>query len=108
LAPFSRAFLLANRKEIRLLTRVTDHRRVATLHFTAESLGGRSGRCKLTFLDPEHVPDFAGDQAWFELERVSAKPWPFWRAVRAVEPPPGWAPAERAKPTPAQLLGHRS
>jgi len=76
------------RTTIRRLTRVRDHgkRREITLFFTAESLGGKSGNSRFTFIRPEHVPDFDGEEAWFELERVSAKPWPYWRAIRQVPP----------------------
>ena len=81
---------MANRREIRLLTRFTDRPPGGrTLYFTADALGGRTGRCKLTFIDPEHVPAFDGRMAWFELERVPAAPWPYWRAIRRIDPPAG-------------------
>lgn len=43
-------------------------------------------------VDPENVPQFEGDVAWFEMEKVergNGHRWPWWRAVRQVEPPPG-------------------
>jgi hypothetical protein len=43
-------------------------------------------------VDPENVPAFEGDTAWFEMEKVErgdGHRWPWWRAVRQVEPPPG-------------------
>lgn len=74
---------------IRKLTRVRDHGKRAhiTVFFTAELLGGNNGNSRCTFIKPEHVPGFEGDEAWFELERVRAKPWSYWRAVRQVQPP---------------------
>lgn len=65
-----------------------------TLHFVTERLSGQGGNSSSSFLSPEHVPDFDGEEAWFELERVTDKPWPYWRAVRPVEPPPGRKPPE--------------
>lgn len=77
-------------RRIALLTRVvgmvgTPMER--TLHFTFEGETGRSSRARCSFVDPAHVPPFDGDKAWFEMEKVKAKPWPYWRAVRQVEPP---------------------
>lgn len=57
-----------------------------TLHFTFPG-GPRRSRSNVTFVRVEHVPEFEGEQGWFEMEKVSAKPWSFWRAVRQVEPP---------------------
>jgi len=56
-----------------------------TLFFTFP--GGGRGRSGVAFLHLEHFPlIFEGDEGWFEIEKVSAKPWPYWRAVRQVEP----------------------
>lgn len=47
------------------------------------------------FLDPEDVPAFEGEAAWFEVAQVRRGPWLKWRAVRRVEepaPPPGLDP----------------
>lgn len=71
---------------IRLLSRVTD-RQGRTLHFRCDHVGARSGNSTSSFIDKEDVPEFEGDVAWFELERVPAKPWPRWRAVRQIEEP---------------------
>lgn len=57
-----------------------------TLHFTFRG-GSRHGNSVNSFVNREDVPRFEGDQAWFEMELVEAKPWSFWRAVRQVEPP---------------------
>lgn len=56
-----------------------------TLFFTFPGAGrGRSG---VAFLHLEHFAlTFEGEEGWFEIEKVSAKPWPYWRAVRQVEP----------------------
>jgi len=68
-----------------LLTRVTALTG-ETLHFTMPAYTGRR-RSRVEFIDKERVPEFEGDQAWFEIEKVSAKPWPYWRALRRVDPP---------------------
>lgn len=62
-----------------------------TLHFTFEGLTKKSSRARCSFIDRERVPPFEGDEGWFEVEQVKAKPWPFSRAIRPVE-----APADRA------------
>ena len=58
-----------------------------TLMFTFEGGTRRAQRSKNSFVDKERVPDFEGEEAWFEMEEVSGTPWSFWRAVRQVEPP---------------------
>jgi hypothetical protein len=58
-----------------------------TLLFSFEGGTRRAQRSLSTFIDRERVPEFEGEEAWFDVEEVSAKPWPFWRAVRQVEPP---------------------
>lgn len=57
-----------------------------TLCFTAPGGAGR-GNSRTTFVDVEHVPEFEGETAWFEMELVEGIPWSYWRAVRQVEPP---------------------
>lgn len=54
-----------------------------TLFFVVHT--GRRG----DYLDPEQVPDFEGDEAWFEVERtrVSGRVWPTWKVLRQVEAP---------------------
>lgn len=61
----------------------------ATLFFVIHS-GRRPG-----FLDPEQVPEFEGDEAWFEVERtrVSGRVWPTWKVLRQVETPAAQARA---------------
>lgn len=59
-----------------------------TLHFLLHTHLGLSSCAE--FVEPENVPDFAGDVAWFEMEKTErggghAHAW--WRAVRQVEPP---------------------
>lgn len=49
--------------------------------------GMDAGRSASSFIDEEDVPPFEGQEAWFEVEQVSAKPWPFWRAIRQVDEP---------------------
>ena len=58
-----------------------------TLFFTFPANG--RGRSAAGFLHIEHFDlPFDGDAGWFEIEKVSAKPWPYWRAVRQTDPPP--------------------
>lgn len=56
-----------------------------TLHFTFDGGQRRSHRGTVSYIDPILVPHFDGEAAWFELERVQSKPWPYWRAVREVD-----------------------
>ena len=49
--------------------------------FLSVFLGSRS-RGWLHFR-PNELPDFEGEEAWFEMERVKGR----WRIVRQVEPP---------------------
>lgn len=57
-----------------------------TLHFTFPG-SPRALRSQVTFVAAENVPDFEGEEAWFEVELVAGKPWSWWRAVRQVEAP---------------------
>ena len=57
-----------------------------TIHFTYPG-GCGHGNSRVGFIAPEHVPDFEGEEAWFELERVKAMPWSYWRAIRRLDPP---------------------
>lgn len=57
-----------------------------TLFFTFPSSG--RGRSVTGFLHVEHFAlSFEDEEGWFEIEKVSAKPWPYWRARRQVDPP---------------------
>ncbi|PLR21911.1 hypothetical protein SGCZBJ_20300 [Caulobacter zeae] len=59
-----------------------------TLNYHLHTVGGLNGPAD--FVDPKFVPDFEGDVAWFEMEKVERggeHRWPWWRAVRQVEPP---------------------
>ena len=57
-----------------------------TLYFTFPG-SLRASRSQVTFVAREHVPDFVGEAAWFEIELTAAVPWSYWRAVRQVDPP---------------------
>ncbi len=60
-----------------------------TLYFTMPG-GSKGRRSATTFVDVENVPEFEGDEAWFEMERVergNGHMWAWWRAVRQVEAP---------------------
>jgi hypothetical protein len=61
----------------------------ATVMFTFEGGTRRAQRARCSFINKDRVPEFEGEEAWFDVEEVSAKPWPYWRAVRQVEPPAG-------------------
>ena len=61
---------------------------VRTLHFLLHEQRGLMGRAD--YVEPEHVPPFEGDVAWFEVEKIErgeGHAWPWWRAIRQVEPP---------------------
>ena len=81
-------------RTIARLTRIAVHegygetRTRRTLHFLLHTDRGLSSRAD--YVDPHHVPDFDGDVAWFEVEKTErggCHQWPWWRAVRQVEPP---------------------
>lgn len=59
----------------------------ATVMFTFEGGTYRSQRSRCSFIRKDQVPEFEGEEAWFEVEQVNSKPWPYWRAVSQVEPP---------------------
>lgn len=59
-----------------------------TLHFLLHDARGLAARAD--YVKPDNVPDFEGDVAWFEVEKIErgeGHAWPWWRAVRQVEPP---------------------
>jgi hypothetical protein len=68
---------------VRRLQRVTDHDG-RTLHFM---IGSSDRRHPPQFIPCDQVPAFEGPDAWFELEKIQAKPWPFWKVLRRVEAP---------------------
>lgn len=77
------------RRSIEHLTRRREHTgdlSSRTLYFTFPG-SRRASRSQVTFVSPEHVPDFVGEEAWFEMELTDAIPWSYWRAVRQVDPP---------------------
>jgi len=47
----------------------------------------KARRHNVTFVNVEDVPEFDGEEAWFEMEKIQAKPWSYWRVVRQVEAP---------------------
>ncbi|SFK39908.1 hypothetical protein [Caulobacter sp. UNC279MFTsu5.1] len=77
------------RKSIEKLTRQHEQAGAPpnlTLCFTFPS-GRPASRSRVTFVLPEHVPDFDGEEAWFEMALTAGVPWSYWRAVRQVDPP---------------------
>ena len=70
----------------RLLTLVRDRDgRPQFYIFKGGAKNGRSVSCFIKIADAEVLE--GADQAWGEIERVSAKPWPYYRVVRRVAPP---------------------
>ena len=68
-----------------------------TLYFTFPGASGHScGRA--TFVSAEHVPEFAGEAAWFEMELTAGVPWSCWRAIRRVDPPAPLSATKREVP----------
>ena len=53
--------------------------------FKLDGVGG-PGNSRYSFVDAEHVPEFEGEQGYFQLERVYAHPWNFWKPVRYLGP----------------------
>lgn len=77
---------------LRAVVKLTRHRGPdgRTLQFTFPSKTGGSRRSATEFVNSEDVPEFEGESAWFEMEKVgrgNGRSWPWWRAVRQVEPP---------------------
>ncbi len=68
------------RKAHALVSRMRD-RDGKLLCFKIDGVGG-PGNSRYCFVDAQHVPEFEGEQGWFELERVYATPWNFWKPVR--------------------------
>jgi hypothetical protein len=68
---------------VRRLQRITNHDG-GTLHFMIASSDRRHPP---QFISSDQVPAFEGREGWFELEKIHAKPWPFWKVLRQVEAP---------------------
>lgn len=87
-------------RSVELLTRIRANHSdptSRTLHFTFACRTGGSRRSATEFVNVEDVPAFEGESAWFEMEKVqrgNGRRWPWWRAVRQIEPP-----AASSKPT---------
>lgn len=58
-----------------------------TLMFYFGHRDGSGYRANPLRIDAGNVPPFEGPKAWAEVQRISAKPWPFHRVVRLVDPP---------------------
>ncbi len=54
-----------------------------TVYFKADF--GRLG----VYLAPEDVPEFDGEEGWFELIRAPGAPRTRWKAIRQIDPPRG-------------------
>lgn len=66
------------------LTKVYGNEKQLLFYTIPRSTRGRSAS---DFIRPEHVPDFDGETAWFELESFKDGAWTQWRATRRVDPP---------------------
>ncbi len=60
------------RRDIKKLKRVCFGDR--TLHFTFHQGTGGGRKSVSGFVNPEHVPAFAGDEGWFEMELIEGHP----------------------------------
>jgi hypothetical protein len=40
----------------------------------------------VSYLHRENMIPFDGERGWFEIEKIYAKPWPFWKALRYLGP----------------------
>lgn len=77
---------MTGRTMIRKIRRVRTHAHEGgrTLHFM--TLNG-SKRNPTRFFDPDQVPEFEGEEAWFEVESVRGSVWMTWRFLRQVVSP---------------------
>ena len=75
---------MAPHRRIAVLTRVKDLDG-NTLNFWMPA-GHRIGRHNTEWIGKERVPEFEGDSATFEIERVKEPdcPWPRWRVLRRI------------------------
>jgi hypothetical protein len=72
------------------LQRVRDHgrRQHITLWFQFEGGQPKSSRSRYSFIKPQDMPPFEGDEGWFLIEKAprgDGHAWPYWRGVREVE-----------------------
>lgn len=86
---------MTGRKKIAKLIRYRTRPEIGgeTLHFRIE------GTSRPEFLPVSAVPEFEGDQAWFELERVRGRPWLTWKVLRRVDEPEHSAATRQAAPS---------
>lgn len=77
---------MPTQRQIAELTKVYGNEK-QLLFYTMPHLTGRGSRSSSDFIRPEHVPDFEGESAWFELESFRQGSWRQWRATRRVDPP---------------------
>lgn len=69
---------------IRKIRRVRTHAHEGggTLYF--KTIGG-SRQNPTRFFDPDEVPEFEGEEAWFEVEPLRGPVWMTWRFLRQVD-----------------------
>lgn len=58
-----------------------------TLSYNIVSTGTAGYRTVRARMGREQVPEFVGNFAWAEVQKVSAKPWAIHRFVRFIDPP---------------------
>ena len=86
---------MPNREALVSRVRALDGRQ---LGYRIDGVGG-PGSGRFAFVDAQHVPAFEGEAGWFEIERVFATPWKFWKSVRWLGPEgTGAAPPAAAWP----------
>jgi len=79
---------LAPKKNYGVTVRRVDRHRLAdgtTINFTMPAMTRQ--RSQVDFFGRKDVPEFEGEFAYFEMERVRKGPWMGWRIIRQVEPP---------------------
>lgn len=72
----------------RLVERVTDLEG-RTLMFQFRHDNGTSYHPVAGRIEVENMPAFEGKATWAEVQKVSGKPWAFFRATRLIDPPAG-------------------
>lgn len=74
---------MKGRRKVALLQRVRlmEKDGGGTLHFQI------MGASRPEFLPRAEVPEFEGEEAWFELERIRGPVWMTWKVLRRVENP---------------------
>jgi hypothetical protein len=73
---------MPNRQALVSRVRAADGR---VLGYRIDGVGG-PGSHAFSIVDAQHVPPFEGEAGWFEIRRVFATPWNYWKPVRWLGP----------------------